>query len=192
MYWTLVSALWICICIAFSLCVDIKPIKRQKGPRLPRRRGSAHLTTQVTNRKPWSTYDAWSVKDYYTGCLVKIDNCFFKRQFDTQNGSRRKIFVTFKMHGYYIRILLYWLAILKSSSANSSGIGQTKNQTFFWKRVVDAKKPKFYDVYAKFQNKTHKYIIKFGFFGIYHTFSIPYPCHYKPHYNWSCPSIKRC
>ena len=61
--------------------------------------------------------------------------------------------------------------LLKSSSANSSSIGHPKNQTIFWKRVADAKKPKFYDVLMCFVLEFSIYIIKFGFFGINHSFS---------------------
>ena len=62
--------------------------------------------------------------------------------------------------------------ILKSTQYKGYGIGHKKNFNKLLKKCVNArKKPKFYDAYAKFQNKTSKNI-SIWFFGIYHTFSI--------------------
>ena len=61
---------------------------------------------------------------------------------------------------------------VKSTQYKGYGIGHKKNYNKLLKKCVNArKKPKFYDAYAKFQNKTSKNI-SISFFGIYHTFSI--------------------
>ena len=68
---------------------------------------------------------------------------FIKDVNQTVQAEQRQGISNFHKNYLFVLILKSDLILLKSTSANSSGIGQAKNQTIFWKTVVDAKKPNF-------------------------------------------------